>query len=306
MFNFTYNNHLKYTIGGRYCGFRTNSQEPFKVTVGAIDKDHYKKSSYQEELKRTADCVYRDYGKDFALMLSGGTDSEIVARNFLSIGVVPNCYVIKLKNGYNLYDVHQAVLLCKELNIPLQIIEFDVKDFMYSGEAQEFSVDLQCSQVTYLMVYKCIQKISLPAVMGGELLLTKHVSTNEDSYWYYTIRENEDCSAMRFSYKYGIPLVNEWFSYTPELILYWLTNPMIQNLVNTPDNYKLTSVSSKNKILTSLIPEIKWRVKTHGFERLLGFNQESYRELTSHQILSLEPSLNGIKYSEILTMLDPS
>jgi hypothetical protein len=300
--NFTYGNHLKYTIGGREFGFRENSVEPFNVSIGSIDKDHYRRSNFRKELLRTADLIYQDLGKDLVIFLSGGTDSEIVLRNFLDIGIKPRCATIKFKNDYNANDVSEAVSLAKEFDIDLDLIDFDVKDFLYSGEADEFGQKIQCTQLTYLMVYKCILDFGAPAIMGGEALLTRHLQT-QPSYWYYTFRENEDASAMRFSNVFNIPLVNEYFSYTPELLLYYLKDPDIKSLVSTQFNYKLTSVSSKNAILKRLIPEIRVRKKTHGFERLLAFNFEAYRELSSEQIFRLEPSLDGIPYNNIMKQL---
>lgn len=300
--NFTYNNHLKYTIGGREFGYRENSYEKYKVTVEQIDQQHYNTSNYSQELRRTADLIYKDYGKDFALFLSGGTDSEIVARNFVDIGIKPKCFVIKFKDDYNASDVDEAIDLAKELELDLHLIDFDIKDFMYSGEASQFGKELQCTQITYLMVYHSIKKIGLPAVMGGEVLLKRNINT-EPSTWYYCLRENEDASAMRFSNKFNIPLVNEYFTYTPELLLYYLENIDIEQLVTTKYNYKLTSVSSKNAILKKLVPEIRVRKKTHGFENLLAFNYESYRKMTFEQIMRLESSLDGIEYNTIINML---
>ncbi len=300
--NFTYKNHLSYSIDDINFGYRNSSINKYKVTVGQIDNDHYKKSSYQQELLRTANLIYKDYGKDFALFLSGGTDSEIVARNFLSIGITPQCYTIKFKDDYNISDVTEAIDLAKELNLPLTLIDFDIKDFFYSGEASDFGKKLQCSQITYLMVYHSSLKIGKPAVMGGELLLKRNINT-EPSTWYYCFRENEDASAMRFSNTYNLPLVNEYFSYTPELMLYYLEDPDIHQLVTSPNNYKLTSVSSKNNILKKLLPEIRVRVKTHGFEKLLGFNFEVYKSLGEEQIMSLEPNTEGIEYNEIIDLL---
>ena len=300
--NFTHNNHLSYTIGDRKWGHRQNSYEPFKLSVGNIDHDQYRTSSYQDELRRTADLVYQNLGKDFVLFLSGGTDSEIVARNFLSIGIKPQCYCIKFKDDYNISDVNEAIDLANDLDIPLSIIDFDVKDFLYSGHAEEFGQKLQCTQITYLMVYYSILKIGMPAVMGGEVLLKRNINTTP-STWYYSIRENEDCSAMRFSNMYNIPLVNEWFSYTPELLLYYLEDPDIVKLVTTKFNYKLTSVSSKNDILKRLVPDIRVRKKTHGFENLLGFNFQAYRQLASKQICRLESSLDGIEYFKTINLL---
>ena len=293
MTNFTHNNHLQYTIGNNKFGYRESPIEKFNVTLGRIDRDLYRTSCYQDELLRTADSVSKEFGKDLVVFLSGGTDSEIVVRNFLDIGIKPHCVTLKFKDGYNSDDVAEAVAIADELDLKLEIIEFDVKDFFYSGQAEEFGYELQCTQITYLMVYYNILKLGAPAVMGGEALLSRSVGP-DDSFWYYTFRENEDASAMRFSNKFNIPLVNEWFSYTPELLLYYLEDPDIQHLINNRFNYKLSSVSSKNAILAKLYPNIRYKKKTHGFESLLAFNYESYKAIGEKQIKRLESSIDGI------------
>lgn len=305
MTNFTLNNHLTYTIGDRLWGYRENSFEKFKVSVGAVDPDQYRTSSYENELRRTADCVYKEFGKDLVVFLSGGTDSEIVVNNFLAIGIKPKCVTIKFEGGYNASDVQEAERLADTMGLDLDIIDFDVIDFFESGEATAFGEELQCTQITYIMVYYNILKFGAPAVMGGETLLTRFVN-RDNSYWYYTFRENEDASAMRFTNKYNIPLVNEWFSYTPELMLYYLENPDIVSLVSDRYNYKLTSVSSKNKILKQLCPYVTKKRKTHGFESLLAFNHSAYKAIGTNQIKRLESSLDGISYEETIRQLRAS
>ena len=305
MTNFTLNNHLTYSIGGRAYGYRETPIEKFEVNLGPVDPAHYKRSNYEEELRRTADSVHKEFGKDLVLFLSGGTDSEIVANNFLSIGVKPRCATIKFAKDYNEDDVNEAERLAKEMGLQLDIIDFDVEEFFKSGQATEFGHQLQCTQITYIMVYYNILKLGAPAAMGGEALLTRHV-TKDDSFWYYTFRENEDASAMRFTNKYNIPLVNEWFSYTPELLLYYLEDPEIKELVANRHNYKLTSVSSKNRILKKLCPYVTEKKKTHGFESLLAFNYESYKSIGKDQIKRLEPSIDGIPYYEAINQLRAS
>jgi hypothetical protein len=303
--NYTYNNHLYYTIGNRKFGYRETPYEKFKVFTGKIDHDVYRRSSWREELRKTASIVLNEYGKDLVLFLSGGTDSEIVLRNFLEIGFKPRCAIIKFKDDYNISDVNEAIELTTLLDVKLDIIEFDVKEFWRSGEATEFSLEIDCTQVTYLMVYYHIKKLGFPAVMGGEQFLKRHISAG-NSIWYHCFRENEDASAMRFSEKYRIPLVNEWFSYTPEMMLYYLEDPDVQALITDRFNYKLTSVSSKNLILKKLYPDIKLRIKTHGFERLLGFNSEVYSTLRTQTIPRLEPSLDGIFIPDLILHLKGS
>jgi hypothetical protein len=99
---------------------------------------------------------------------------------------------------------------------------------------------------------------------------------------------------MRFSLKYNIPLVNEWFSYTPEMMAYYLEHPTIQQLLNNRYNGKLASVTTKNGVLSTYIPDLVKKRKTHGFERLMGFNGETYEQLWSTHVKRLEPSLDGI------------
>jgi len=300
--NFTYKNHLKYYLDGHMWGYRNNSTQNYVVEVGKIEAERYQRGNYWNELRNTADLIYSDLGSDLVVFLSGGTDSEIVLRSFLSIGVKPKCITINFTDGYNRSDVTEAVEIAENLGVDLKILDFDVKNFFYSGQAAEFGSSIQCTQITYLTVYQAILNTGLPAVMGGELLLRRNVTTDPSS-WYYCLRENEDCSAMRFSIKYGIPLVNEFFSYTPELMLYYLEHPSVQQLVSQKFNYKLASVSSKNKILSTLVPEIKVRKKTHGFEELLAFNFTAYRSLAAKQILRLENNLDGIEYYTIVNFL---
>lgn len=300
--NFTHNNHLTYSIGGREFGYRENVTEKFKVDIGSIDKDHYAKSSWLKEQARTADLIYKDYGKDFVVMFSGGTDSEIVLHAFKNIGIKPRAVFIKFVGDYNLHDLELAIQITNGLDIKLEIIPFDILNYYRNGMAFEFAKELQCSQMAYLSVYHHIAKLGVPAVMGGEMLMKRHVKPS-GSEWFYCFRENEDASAMRFSNKYHIPLVNEWFSYTPEMMGYYLERPRIQDMLTDKHNGKMTSVSTKNTVLNYLHPGLLPKIKTTGFEKLLGFNGESYANLATTFVKRLEPSLDGIYIKDVYKKL---
>ena len=302
MVNFTHNNHLRYTIGDRLYGIRSSPYEKFLVSCGSVDTNYYKKSSWLDEQYRTAKLIHDQFGSDLAVMFSGGTDSEIVLRAFKHVGITPRSVFIKFKNDYNIDDLKIADQIARELDINLEVIEFDVKEFYHSGQAYEFSETIQCRQIAYLTIYHHILKLQCPAVMGGEMLLRRHVD-NRGSRWYYCFRENEDASAMRFSIKYNIPLVNEWFSYTPEMMLYYLEDHAVNKLMTNPYNYKLSSVSSKNKILKDLMPSIIDKKKTHGYENLMGFNGETYDKLYRSHCKRLESSLDGIFVDKLKTQL---
>ena len=298
--NYTQNNHLYYTIGGRRFGWRTNSHESFQVFVGAVDQDTYRTSNWREELRKTAASVLQEYGRDLVLFLSGGTDSEIVLRNFLEIGFKPRCVLLKFLDGYNSEDANEAAELARCLDVKLEIINVDIKEFYRSGEIYEISNELQCSQIAYLNVYHHIRKLGAPAVMGGEQLL-RRLKTKHDDYWYHCYRENQDGSSVRFSEKYGIPIVNEWFSYTPEMMLYYLEHPGVQKIM-TENNYE-SSMHEKNVVLQELMPELRKKTKSHGFEKLVDFNITVTNDLKSRMIPRVTPSLDGISVAQTLQML---
>lgn len=300
--NFTFNNHLKYTLDGKLYGTRQSVTDKFVVNVGKIDKSHYRKSNWLKEQYRTADLIYKDYGKDFAVMFSGGTDSEIVLRAFKKIGIVPLAVFIKFKNDYNIEDLKLAEKISTELGIKLTVIEVDIINFYRSGEAWELSKEIQCRQIAYLNVYNQIKKLSIPAVMGGEMLLRRHTD-RLGSKWFYCFRENEDASAIRFSIKYNIPLVNEWFSYTPEMMAYYLEHPKINWLITERFNHKMSSVTTKNEVLKYYMPDLVDKVKTHGYEKLMGFNGETYEILHKSHTKRLEFSLDGIFINDLKVQL---
>jgi len=292
--NFTHNNHLTYSIDNRTFGYRRTAHDKFRVRVGSIDLDYYKTSNWLQEQYRTADLIYKDFGKDLIILFSGGTDSEIVVRAFNDIGIKPKLVFIKFANDYNINDLIIAHKITTELGLSLEVIEFDVVDFYKSGQAFEFASAIHCRQIAYLTVYHHILKLQAPAIMGGEMLLRQ---TNNN--WYYCFRENEDASAIRFSMKYDIPLVNEWFSYTPEMMGYYLNEPVIQDLISNKIPHKLSSVSTKNQVLKSLMPSLIEKTKTHGYERLMGLNIEAYNSLYRSHTKRLESSLDGIYIEDL-------
>jgi hypothetical protein len=300
--NFTLNNHLKYYIDNRLYGDRTTPYEKYTVEVGKIDPDRYKQSNWVEEQYRTAKLVSDEYKNKFVLMFSGGTDSEIVLRSFLKIGIVPRIVFIRFENDFNHADFIEAKKVCSQLGQELEVIDFDIIDFYKSGEAHELASEIQCRQIAYLAVYHHIHKLQLPAVMGGEMMFQRKTSYNY-SKWYFCFRENQDGSAIRFSLKYNIPLVNEWFSYTPEMMAYYLDHHKIKWLVTEKYNYKMASFSTKNEILCEYMPELLKREKTHGYEELLAFNNETYIGLHKCYVRKLEASLDGLYVDELKNQL---
>jgi hypothetical protein len=298
---YTLKNHLKYYLNDNLYGFRTSNLDKYKVIVGKVDLEYYSKITFADEILRVTKLINDKFSHDLVVFFSGGTDSEILIRSFIRLGLKPRLIIIKMTNDYNIEDVHIALQLAKEFNLPLEIIDFDIKDFYYSGEATHYAKEVQCNQIVFLMLWSVALKLGYPAVFGGNVPLTRNTKA-DPQFWYYTFMENEEAAAIRFSEKYNIPLIYEFFSYTPELMLLWLENSMVKKFIKE-NKYRIKIESSKNEILKSLIPEIQLRQKTHGFEYLIPFAHECHREFTNNLILRQTDCLDGIPYNTIIKML---
>ena len=71
--------------------------------------------------------IISDYG-DTVLCLSGGVDSEMMARVFLSCGFIFKVAILRFKNDLNLYDIRYAVSFCDFYNLTYEFVDLDIID----------------------------------------------------------------------------------------------------------------------------------------------------------------------------------
>lgn len=302
MFNFTHNNHYKHFIDGELFGVRSSKFQQYTTDVGVVDMDYYRNSDYNKERLRIAQLQYNDLGKDLVLFVSGGLDSEIMVRSYVEQGLKPLCIIIKFKGDYNISDVNEAVSLLTELEVPYKIIDYDIKDFYHSGAAAELAVEIQCELLPFLAFFDVSRKLGVPTVLGGELLLERYRGPNQVPQWVLRNLETYEAAHVRFSKKYNIPFIIEWFSYTPEIMLYYLENIQVKKLIEPNSAYwSITPV--KNVILRSIIPNLRVKSKGTGYENLKGLLVESKQMLGSLMPENIGDSHPYLHYNEVINKL---
>jgi hypothetical protein len=274
MLNFTHNNHLKYYFDNDLFGTRTTAYQKYRFEVGKVDTELYQQGNFQSELRRVADLVHHELGNEKVIFLSGGLDSEIVLRTFLDIGIKPRCITFKFENNYNDYEVNAAIETAKLLNVDLEIINFNIFDFYHSGEALAMAKKYSIGLLPYVIFLKVAEQLSAPSVIAGELHLSKYRDDNDKPVWGLRVLEDLDTSHIRFSQDTNIPFIQEWFSYTPELMLHFLETPEIKWLTSTP-SYHQTILPVKNKIYRRLLPGLSNKIKNSGYDNLKGLFVES-------------------------------
>jgi hypothetical protein len=302
MFNLTHNNHYKHFIDGELFGVRTHKFQQYTTDVGTIDLEYYLKSDYNKERLRIAQLQWNDLGKDLVLFISGGLDSEIMIRSYVEQGLKPLCIIIKFKGDYNIADVSEAVSLLTELEVPYKIIDYDIKEFYHSGAAGELAKEIQCELLPFLAFFDVSRKLGVPTVLGGELLIERYRGVNHKPQWVLRNLETYEAAHVRFSQKYNIPFIIEWFSYTPEIMLHYLENEHVKKLVMPYSTYwSITPL--KNMILRSMVPGLRKKSKGTGYENLKGLLHESKQMLGSLMPENIGDTHPYLTYEEVLNKL---
>lgn len=290
--NLTYQDHLKWylvepvTNKKTYFKTRENSSEFFGLELGSLTTNVM---SWEEEFTIACELLVQNFGPTFNVFYSGGFDSEILVRTLVKIGAKPIVHTICFTSGENKNETDNSVSVCLELGLTQKLWFHNVQEYIQNKEYLELGVKYSCSQIAYLTVLKYIEKCTdYPCLLGGEIYCQKHAKPSFsakplDYSWYYIYRENEDAVTYRYSNATGHPVINEIFSYTPELMKAWFELNTIKDIVSGKIMHKLSLLSSKRLIFEEAYktPTTAKR-KLHGYENLMWTNRMANLEIRSH------------------------
>jgi hypothetical protein len=231
--------------------------------------------SWYSELNIATRKLIEDHGTDLNVFYSGGADSELLVRMLLKHGAKPHLHIIQFADRLNEHEVHNAFEVCDELGLKAYVWHHDVMRYIKNEGYMDLATKYQCSQLAYLTVLEYARQCTdYPVVMGGEIYLQKHQQhangqVHAPTSWYYVYREDEDGVTYRYSYDTGHPIINEYFTYTPNLLYTWLTHPRIRSVANNEEPGKITLLSIKRPVYEQEIGyKLAAQSKFHGYEAL--------------------------------------
>jgi hypothetical protein len=237
--------------------------------------DNIKSLSFSDALDYNLKIFLNDYPDEkYGLLLSGGSDSETVFRTFVKnkVDIVP--YIFRYENDSNIYDVSYAITLCESLQKEYKLIDFNLKKF-YETEAEKISEFAQIDNPRVLPQLKFLDYIDeMPiAGEGHPYWFRRNHSYDEPGIWEkmeievplgwekYTRYINRRASML-------------WLKYTPEFTLAFDQTPWLQNLINDKFYGKLGTRSTKLQAYKEVNPEMLFRKKQTGFEKIKDLTNE--------------------------------
>jgi len=223
--------------------------------------------NYHEALKFNAHAV-ADYVKQpLNILLSGGVDSEVIIRVNRDLGIKQNVYTFRFENDLNIRDVESAIDICKNLNIPLKIIDFDVSKF-FENDAESYYNKTFFSRVEALPRLKWHEFFDGPLIFGdGEPYLRRMLGGdyNKKSIWKVVFFEYDFINYL-YTLNAGNNIIRPWYHFTPEIHGNFLKIDLVQNLIDDQYLGKQSSLSSKVNINRQVCADILTKPKLVGYE----------------------------------------
>ncbi len=302
----SHRNHFKFGYNGEPFIFRKCAQDKWFVKYGHSERTPL---NFHDECLETAKLIRRKTDQPIHVMFSGGVDSEVALRSFVENKIPIRASILRYKYDLNIHDVSWAVVICDGLKVPYDLYNLDLLDF-WKNKADEFADQTYCVSPQLLPTMWLVDQIPGYAIMGsGECLFVKEkpvdyvpgISPYEKSRW--NIWEKEKIAAWyrHFTVR-NRPGCPGFFQYTPEIMLSYLEDPFVQDLVNDRLTGKLTTETSKLKIYQQHFP-LHDRPKYTGFEKVQNEDAEYRKRLLARFPDSNEISL--ISTTDLDLMLRP-
>jgi len=224
-----YNNYLKSHGHG----------DSFRVDIGPATRPI---KSYYEETLLTVENIYNSCNEKLYLLYSGGMDSEYVFSILLQLGIKFTPVIIKLNPNYNNHDLKYAFDFCESKGITPQIIDIDFDKFVQSGLIVDIARSIKSSGYQIPATMYAASKLDGFILLGND---PPYMKLNQLTNTWQLEELELIHSILNYFKQYPVKGCPFLLSYTPEMMLSFLKDPTIVNLVNHRYPGKLGTNTSK-------------------------------------------------------------
>ncbi len=221
--------------------------------------------NFKEEVLRALQLVDKKRDRPLALFMSGGIDSEIIARSLLEANIGFEAISFAISGG-NSFDIRWARSFCKKNGIKHSIIQFDENVFV-EDFAIEMANEFQCPDPYPLFECQRIKMVPdfFPIFGNGEPFLRFSKASQQVEI----VESGSDYVVWQHLQRYGIAACYNFFKFTPELYLSYLREPVIASWVENANTLIFDELTwwkfyMYKKHWTELEPRQKW----NGYESI--------------------------------------
>ena len=288
MFDFTHHNHYQFKYNNRSFILRTRPTDILSFSVGQCQQPP---NSWFSECIRSCQLIYNKLkpGQNIKVFYGGGLDSEIMVQSFLLSGVPFSCLIIDNGADINGPEVVHAVNYCTKYKIDYSIVTINPEDIIKRNLHLIYYQEFQVKQIANMMIIRAVEMLHKNDVyvLGGDPLLSRNIDLDQfyisddlqfQHKWYHQMKEDFNTCFTKYSLIEGACIISEFFSYTPEQLFSFLTEPVVEDLVNDRSIYKYGLASSKFKVYGRHFT-FQARARQQGHKAIGKYNNRVYRDL---------------------------
>jgi len=240
------------------------------------------------------------------VFLSGGYDSEVVAKSFIETNLDFQLVTFRFKNGLNRHEMYYVDKFSKRHNLNVMYVDIDIQEWLVNPEALEMFNISHCHFPEMLPHMKLMDIVwnnwnGLPILGNGDLYVSREINpiwrlydNNAEKYVWNYLEYEYILAWFRFAIAKQILGGIGFFQHTPEITLSMILEPEIQNVCNNNNQYRMSSRSTKYLIYKKYWPDLEDRIKYDGGELSRGLH---YKFMFTHTMSRMIPYLDIWKES---------
>lgn len=303
------NNWYKWQYGDDQMFGRQTGNLPLKTFYS---RSHSPIESFKEELQKAAESTLDHYpGLRPSVFFSGGVDSELILRSYIDIGANPKVFIIRYENDLNIYDVSYAITICTMLKIDYTLVDFNLQKF-YENDAEQISFDAQIDRPRMLPHIKFTDCADGLIIVGHSDVrwYRPHNDYSKKAIWLAQDFEH-DLGCDKYNILHNRTAIYQWWKWTPGLIMSYTKLKWFKHLVNDEFHGKLGINSTKLLGFREAYPDLIYREKQTGFERITSivieletflnkkYNGLPYRQFIDRTVDQLSIEITGQSYNKL-------
>jgi len=276
---YTLDNHFVYGYGDGVFNPEDKKQTP--TLLCKYSKASHIPTSFREECNTTA-LQLADQAKSLnrlpMILLSGGLDSEVVAKTFIDANIDFQPVTFRFTNELNIHEINYVEKFCKRHNLKPRYLDIDIVSWLDTAEAKNKFDESFCNYTEMLPHMKLMDMIwdewqGIPILGNGDFFTVRYVnpvwrmrdrSTNQ-YIWKYV--EYEYILAW-FRYAVAKNMLGGlgFFQHNAEITLAMALEPEMVHICNDLDPFKMSSRSTKYAIYRKYWNDLEMRPKWNGGE----------------------------------------
>lgn len=274
--------------------FRSDQFDLLTMKIGGVKRNS---GSLREELAINAASIIEQY-PNIHLALSGGWESQVALRAFIDAGHKPRVIIVKYPNNLNDNDVIPAMASCRQFGITPVIIPGAFEKFMAGGLLPTVE-KYQCYTMMSAFFARIAELANLDILIVDKMELKRDVNPNRA--WNFVRGEDYSMWPARFNQLNKNKVITNFFDYSAESMLSFLTLPCVATVVSNHASGKISLVSLKQKIYREAGYDMPIYHRTVGTDMIPGIQAAAMASIEN--ILQYKARFTYVDYNTLILAL---